>query len=116
MNNNNNYLPRGDKKFDTWQDNFVTIVGANLVLWVILALDYAALQAIQATWVAKWDIAKHFSTRSPEDVKNKVVAKKAYNTAIRAFVKKWIAGNNLITDGNRVALGVTVYKTTHTKS
>src|ERR1035437_5761638 len=112
----NNYLPTGDKKFDTWQDNFMTIVGTNVILWVILALDYTALQGVQATWVAKWAIARQFTTRSPTDTKNKNVARKAFNKAIRAFVKKWVAGNNLITDGNRVSLGVTVFKTTRTKS
>src|ERR1035438_3954999 len=110
------FLPKGDKKFDDWQENFMNITGANIILWIILALDYSNLQLLQATWVAKWAIAKNFSTRSPEDVKNKVVARRAYVKGLRAFVKKWIAGNNLITDGNRVGLGVTVYKTTHTKS
>ena len=94
----------------------MTIVGTNVILRVIFALDYTALQGVQTIWVAKWDIAKHFTTRSPEDTKNKNVAKKAYVKALRAFVKKWIAGNNLINDGDRVGLGVTVYKTTYTKS
>ena len=116
MNSNNNYLPRGDKKFDLWQSNFITIVGTNVVLWLILAADFTALTAVQTSWNTYWGIAKNFSTRTPTDTKNKNVARKAYSKAIRAFVKKWIAGNNLITDGNRVSLGVTVYKTTYTKS
>jgi hypothetical protein len=110
------YLPKGDKKFDLWQENFMNKAGANLLLWLILALDYTNLQALQATWETNWGIAKTFSTRSPKDVKKKTVARRAYVKGLRAFVKKWIAGNNLITDGDRVALGTTVFKTTRTKS
>jgi|ERR1035437_3845567 hypothetical protein len=110
------YLPKGDKKFDLWQENFMNHSGANLLLWLILALDYTNLQALQSTWESNWAIAKTFSTRSPEDVKNKKTARAAYVKGLRSFVKKWIAGNNLITDGDRVALGTTVFKTTRTKS
>jgi hypothetical protein len=46
MKSDNNYLPRGDKKFDTWQDNFMTIVGANVVLWLIFAMAYAAIHVM----------------------------------------------------------------------
>jgi hypothetical protein len=108
------FIPNADGKFNTYQGNFLTLVIANLIAWVILPAASTALAVFQTDWNSKWAIAQNRASRTPEDTKAKNVSKKAYIKAIRAFVKTWITGNALITDPQRLALGVNILKLTRT--
>ncbi len=46
------YIPRQDSEFNSWQQNFVTVVGANLTAYGLVAADLTPLTTRQPTWTS----------------------------------------------------------------
>lgn len=105
------YIPTTDEGFDTFQDNFIAGVQPNLAAWEIPNADFDALETLQTVWVAAWDVAKNKDTRSRADVRAKVDAREAYQSALRKFVQQWLAFNDKVSDAQREALGLKVRDT-----
>ncbi|MGB9562012.1 MAG: hypothetical protein ACPL6C_04275 [bacterium] len=102
------YIPRTDAGFDIFQANFIALVQPKLATWGIPATEFDALTALQTEWNSAWERAKNKDTRSRADVQAKREARKAYQSALRKFVRQWIAFNSKVSDADREALGLKV--------
>ena len=113
---NTNYIPRQDADFDSFQKNLINVLIPNYTTWGITAADETNLITLQTAWAAAYATGgkNMLETRTSQNVKAKTDARKVYEAAIRLFVKRWIKVNPLISDAERVSMGVTVNKTTLT--
>ena len=113
---NSLFIGRKDADFDTWQKNFINVLLPNYTAWGIGAAAESTLTTLQTTWAADYATGgkNMVATRTKQQVKAKTVARKAYETALRLFVKQWIKTNPLISDAQRIAMGITVNKNTRT--
>jgi len=108
----NDWLASRDADFDIQQANLVILLLANAVIWGIPALVVAAVQAVQATWVTTYGVAKVKNNRTPNNTSAKNIAKKAFRKTLRSTAKQYLMFNPLVTDLQREAMGITVPKTT----
>ena len=106
----NNYIPETDESFDGWQSNFMTEVATMLVALGLVPADLTGLLTEQTTWVNAYAVGSKAvkGSRSATQVKNKNLARGAYEKSLRLFVANHINKNVNLTDGNRVTLGVNV--------
>ncbi len=100
------YIPAKDAEFDIWQENLVAIATANKVPWEILAAALTALGLFKAKWDTTWAAAKMKETRTSTQVKAKNIARKEYKTELRQFVQQWIQNNPLVTDADKISMGI----------
>ncbi|MBI3502950.1 MAG: hypothetical protein HY063_14255 [Bacteroidetes bacterium] len=116
MNKSKDYLPNGDDIFNGYQLNFMTVLLANYGSWLINGSDVNALQVKQSAWASAYAAGGigNKGTRTPAQVRAKTLARKDYEKAMREFVKRFISSNPLVSDPQKVALGVTVPKTHRT--
>lgn len=108
-----NYIPTRDGDFDTWLNQFATYLSAN---YGALGVDLATANNINAgyaTWNAAYNAAIGGSTRGPATVATKNGARAAVTVNVR-IVAQLVNNNPTVTDDQRVALGITVRKTTKT--
>ncbi|MDR3199657.1 MAG: hypothetical protein LBU34_17460 [Planctomycetaceae bacterium] len=106
------YLPRRDAELAVWSENFFAIVSANAVAWDILPKEISALET--AT-----DNFKNLQAQADSPAKNKIIveqkneAKKILEENIRGLVNYRLR-NPIITNDQRIALGLHVRDTTPT--
>lgn len=48
------FIPAADPAFDTWQANFMTVVGGNPTGYGLIAGDLTVATTLQATWAAAY--------------------------------------------------------------
>jgi hypothetical protein len=107
------YIPGPDGKFNDFQANLSTYVAANFEAWGIPQKALDDIAPIVTRWNNAWAIAKNKDTRSPADVKEKDLARKELDHAIRAFVKEFLANNSKVSNKDRTAMGLTVPSGSH---
>jgi len=107
-------IPHSDAEFDTWQDNYVEIVKTKAADYGIPAEEVTKVTNKQAVWVKDYGVAKSKNNRDTGEVKAKDDAKADYTATLRAFTKEYLAHNHLVTDADRLHLGITVESGTHT--
>ena len=113
MGNGVNYIPQKDGNFDTWFQQFSVYLSAN---YAALGVDLPTannIAANYATWTAAYSASIGGSTRGPATVSAKNAARAAATVNIR-IVAQLVNNNPTVTDDQRVALGITVRKTTKT--
>ncbi|MDR0982426.1 MAG: hypothetical protein LBM07_04190, partial [Culturomica sp.] len=108
------YIPKRDREFNSWQDNWFKTLLPNAEAWNIPAVEVTQLTELKSAWEAAFLLADEPSTKTSVAVQNKNNARKEYQDAIRHVVNLYITYNVSITDGQRRAMGVTVHKTTRT--
>jgi hypothetical protein len=108
------YIPRPDAGFDDWQLNLTVKVAPKAPAWNIPSDAVADLQAVKATWTTAYAAFLNPATRSPLIVQDKQKARKAYEKALRKFVKYYLANNPALTDHDLKDLGLTVPSDTRT--
>jgi hypothetical protein len=110
-------IPRQEAVFYNWQDNHITGIVANSVSWGVLPADVTALQALQTTYTHGYGIGSKEQklTRTAGQAKAFKIAEKNYIAGIRKFNAQWITKNPLVTDAQRIDLGVNVADTTKTR-
>jgi len=110
------YIPRPDADFDGFQKNLINVLIPNYTTWGIATSDETNLITLQTAWDKAYTTGgkNMIATRTMQQVKAKTVARKAYEAAIRVFVNRWIRHNTLISDAQRVSMGIVVSKTTKT--
>jgi hypothetical protein len=109
-----NNIPRPDALFDDWQLNLTVKVAPKAPAWNIPTDAVAELQAVKATWTAAYAAFINPTSRSPLIVSDKQKARKAYEAALRKFIRFYLANNPALTDHDLKDLGLTVPKHTHT--
>ena len=107
-------IPHSDAEFDLWQDNYVEIVQTKATDFGIPVDEVTKVTDKQAIWVKDYGAAKSKNNRDSGDVKAKDDAKADYTATLRAFTKEYLAHNHLVTDADRLHLGITVQSGTHT--
>jgi hypothetical protein len=102
------YVPQNDADFNSWQANLVEITEANLIPWGILAADFTTLQTAQTLWNSAYADAEIKTDRSTAEVKAKIEARGAYETALRTFYNQWLAGNTRVSTKDRERMELTI--------
>jgi len=105
------YIPLKDDDFFNWQGNFVNLVVTNAPGWGIPAPDVAALVARRASFEPLYTTAQNKTTRTRADVLAHRQSRDLYEKEIRAFAKSYLMFNPLVTDEDRIDMGLTVRDT-----
>jgi hypothetical protein len=122
----NDYIPKSDDGFDGFQRNFMTLIAAIASAAGIPASAINVLLSYQTEWENAFAVGGQAqkSTRNSVQTRTKTEARKAYQSTyapqpmgLRAFIAAWVKYNPLISDAQRISLGVPVpsrKKTQHT--
>jgi hypothetical protein len=111
MGRRKDYIPLKDDDFFNWQGNFVNLVVTNAPGWGIPAPDAAALVARRASFEPLYTTAQNKTTRTRADVLAHRQSRDLYEKEIRAFAKSYLMFNPLVTDEDRIDMGLTVRDT-----
>jgi hypothetical protein len=107
-------IPAKDAEFDSFQQNLVSQVTTNMVLWNITAVALGVLTPLQTAWDAAWLVAKIKVNRSPAVIAAKRQARSAYEAALRNFIQASIYRNTAMNDGDIELCGLRPYDRTRT--
>lgn len=104
------YIPAGEKEFFDWQNNFATILAAGAATWNVPTATLTSLDSLRNDYENKYALANKGkkASRTPLQIKQKKDATKLYEAAIRQVVKEFLAFNSLVSDDDRLNLGITV--------
>ena len=105
MSRNQNYIPKRDDDFYTFQANLVNYVVTNAVAWAIPPAEVTALSTRRAAYEPLYLKIQIKTTRTRSDVMAHRQMRKIYEKEIRVFVKAYLY-NPLVTDQNRMDMGI----------
>jgi hypothetical protein len=106
----NDYVPRPDGNFDTWQANFVSYVSANMAALGLVAGDITPLTTAQTAWTTAYGGHTTAAAAAEAARQTKDDRRGDYEGVIRPLVRRLQAGPT-VTDTQRQAMGVTVRDT-----
>jgi hypothetical protein len=112
------YLPQREDQFFTWQDNFANTISNAPAAWALPPEQVTALLDLQNPYANAYGLANSGkkATRTTQQVKDKQDTQKLYEKGIRVFVKRFIANNPAVTNGERSLLGLPELKPNRTPS
>ena len=103
------YIPGGDNDFDVLQEKVYMESSVNAAKWLIPDKAITAFNPQRQRWndaiAAYRDPAKH----TPAVVREKNDARKDYVAALRTFIQGQLMHNPLVTDADRLEMGLPVY-------
>ena len=102
------YVPGPDDQFYQWQDDLLDTIQPSVAAWGILPADFTDLQAKQTVYDPLYQAITNEGTRTRADVTAHRNGRKTYEKAIRKFVAKWLAKNDLVTADDREELQITI--------
>ena len=105
----NPYIPNKDSEFNTWANNFSTVLTASPATYGLASTDATTVAAVVTAWNAAYALATGGSTRGPSSIAAKNAARVNAQTVIRPYATQ-IAANQGVTNPNKVNIGVTVRK------
>jgi hypothetical protein len=113
---NPDYIPHKDKDFLQWVINLIAAL-FKIIDRIGFPQDvYQALAALRNTFVEKFGIAEAPETRTEITITSKANARKELEKALRQAIGEYINHNHLVTDEDREAMGLPVYKSGRTPS
>lgn len=107
------YIPPRDGDFNTWLENFSVYINVNYSALGVSPSDASTIAAMTAAWDTAYTAAIAGSTRGPMTVAAKDTARANAQYFARLLAIN-INNNPSITNDQKVALGITVRKTTKT--
>jgi hypothetical protein len=110
------YIPFSNIQFDLWQNNLLSTIKENQIIWEINSGKLEALIEKQSLWTAMFSKASNKQNRTATDVQAKNDALYVYKKWLRIFVAENLANNSLIPDSDRIRMGLTVKSVTRTAS
>ncbi|MDR1563033.1 MAG: hypothetical protein LBS54_08170 [Dysgonamonadaceae bacterium] len=110
------YIPRKDAEFKTWSKTFVTRLAVIMTRIGFPSAEQLLLLSLYNDFEDKFGISSDKATRTASAVDEKNKARAALEKRIRNDVEEYIQHNHLVTDTDRINLGLTVYKKTRTPS
>lgn len=113
---NKDFIPEKDRNFLAWIINFLLQLNGLVSRIGFPTSEFQLLGTLRDDFSTKLALAESPATRTPVAVKNKNDARKKLEKTVRQDIKEYINYNHSITDGEREALGLPVYKTTRTPS
>ena len=103
------FIPGADAAFDTWQANFMSVVGANPTAYGLVASDLVPASALQLTWAAAYPAHITAQAAAQAARQTKDAARTGYEPLIRGLAKRIQAQPPaIVTDAERAAAGLTV--------
>lgn len=99
------YVPARDAALDVFAANFSTLITANPATYGLAAGDATIIAGLNTTWHAAFLAAKSPSTRTPQSVQAKNIARANLLATVRAYAQT-IANNAAVTSANKIALGL----------
>ena len=109
------YVPRPDPDFDTWQDNFMTVVAAAPGDYGLVAGDLTVPTALQGAWTTAYPAHTAAQAAAQSARQDKDTARSAFENAVRIVVRK-IQASPAVSNASKAAAGITVPDTTPTPS
>ncbi|MDR1524107.1 MAG: hypothetical protein LBS79_02475, partial [Tannerella sp.] len=110
------FIPEKDRDFLQWVINFLKQLNVMLSRLGFPSNEYQLLSSQRDDFSTKLTIAEEPATRTRVAVKNKTVARDLLEKTVRHDIKEFLNYNRALTDGDREALGLPVYKTGRTPS
>jgi hypothetical protein len=101
------FIPPKDGKFLEWVKNFLAYLILNAAIWRIEPESYKEIESLAIAYEAAY-VKLEDPNHGKADVLLKTKCRTALEKAIRPFIKEYIANNHLISDKDRIHLGVTV--------
>jgi len=111
MGRRKDYIPRRDDDFFNLQGNLINKVVANKTTWGIPDAPVNLLVNRRTEYEPLYHKSQNKNSRTTIDVLKHRDMRKNYEKEIRVFVKSYLMFNPLVTDGKRVAMGLTVRDT-----
>jgi len=108
------FIPHKDADFNNWVTNFVNTARALSAQLQIPADRGDALWALLSVWAQKYEASENPATRTKVAIVEKSDARRALEKAVQEFIREYLRFNHLVTDGDRVALGIPIPDPTHT--
>lgn len=105
------YIPAKDADFDTWLNNFSTLLTAAPITYGLTAPDAVIVAAQYTAWHPAYLAAIDPSTRTPVTVAAKDSARVTAEQIVRPYAQQ-IAKNAAVAPGDKVAIGVNLPNTT----
>ncbi|MDR1280851.1 MAG: hypothetical protein LBK99_08515 [Opitutaceae bacterium] len=113
MNNHDN-IPRKDEDFHLFQGNLMVTPPGMLPKLGITVAQLDPLMAAQPRWLDAWATVSNPATRTSVAISNKDDARETYEAAIRKFLRRYVNGNDDLTNGDHQLLGLPPRKEGHT--
>jgi hypothetical protein len=110
----NDYMPASEDGFNDFQETLLPYLMQHSQAWGLTEPQIVPLTIEQTTYRNAWIAARDPATRTPAAIKARQDAHKTYTKLLRNFVAAYLAHNPLVTDEDRINMGLTVHKTTHT--
>jgi hypothetical protein len=108
------YIPQSDSDFLTWATLFIRNLGNSFERFGFPEERYVQLKQLFDDFAQKYTLATSPGTRTAPAVLAKNSARNALKKAIRQAVKEHLAHNRLLSEEDRVAQKLPIYKTTRT--
>lgn len=109
MPTSSDYIPAKDIDFDTWLNNFSTLLTAAPTDYGLVAGDATAVAGVTTTWNAAWALVANPATKTAPAVADKDAARASAEALVRPYAVS-ISLNPGVSDMNKASIGVTVRK------
>jgi hypothetical protein len=109
---NKDYVPANDEEFLDWGKNLYAYALAHYAGW-----DIPSPQVSLETLLNAYEAAFHAANspnRGKVDILHKNQTRNALKKEIRLYVRAYLINNPAVTDEDKTAMGLPIYKTTHT--
>jgi hypothetical protein len=107
----NDYIPQSDGAFLEWAKPLVTYAAAHLAPFTIPETAVTPIQTLLAAYDTAFEAAQD-PNRGKVDVLAKNEARDALKSALRTFVKAYLAYNPAVTDADKKSMGLPLHDTT----
>ncbi|MDR1372050.1 MAG: hypothetical protein LBJ17_02835 [Dysgonamonadaceae bacterium] len=108
------YVPAKEELFNDWQFTFKTVLTGYGAEDFMPPAKYHELMRLGDDYDKKFAIAENSLTRNSVTINDRQKSRAVYEKYIRDIVQTYLVRNPNLTDGQRIAIGIPVHKTTHT--
>jgi hypothetical protein len=110
------FVPYRDNDFLQWVHNFVDYLAPKAAQFNFPQEVISNIQSQMADFEKKLRIVDDPGTHTPVATQAKKTAKKLLEKTMRNAVGEYLTRNHLVSDDDRIAMGLPIHKTTHTSS
>jgi hypothetical protein len=108
------YLPARDIEFQSWSTSFLHCLSTMLERINFPPVEYELLVSLNNDFSQKLEVTEESSTRTKVTIQRKNEARKLLEKTLRQDIKEYLTFSRLVTNADREALGLPIYKKTHT--
>lgn len=99
-------IPPKDGDFNTFQNNVIAAMVANALLWLIPNGVITALQGLQTTWTNAYRTYNDPAQRTAGVTTAKNEARSNFELQFRPAVQQYVQRNSIVTDQQRIDVGI----------